>query len=41
MYTRQQYLQKPLPLPAKLNAKMTDVLQGLNIPDRVIANQEN
>lgn len=32
VYTRQQYLQKPLPLPPKLNAKMIDVLQGLNIP---------
>ena len=41
VYTRQQYLQKPLPLPPKLNAKMFDVLQGLNIPDKVIANEEN
>ena len=32
VYTRQQYLQKLLPLPQKLNAKMFDVLQGLNIP---------
>jgi hypothetical protein len=38
VYTRQQYLQKPLPLPPKLNAKMIDVLQGLSIPDKVVAN---
>lgn len=41
VYTRQQYLSKPLQLPPKVNAKLVEVLQGLNIPDKIIGNRIN
>ena len=37
LYTRQQYLNKPLNLPGKINERLTEVLQGMNIPDKIIA----
>lgn len=41
VYTRQQYLCKPLALPGKINERLTEVLQGMNIPDKIIATAEN
>jgi hypothetical protein len=41
VYSRQQYLSKPLALPGKINERLTEVLQGMNIPDKIIATAEN
>lgn len=41
MYTRQQYLSKPLNLPGKVNERLIEVMQGMNIPDKIIATEEN
>lgn len=41
VYTRQQYLSKNLTLPGKVNERLTEVLQGMNIPDKIIATEEN
>lgn len=41
VYTRQQYLSKPLALPGKISERLTEVLQGMNIPDKIIATAEN
>jgi len=37
VYTRQQYLSKPLNLPGKVNERLIEVMQGMNIPDKIIA----
>jgi hypothetical protein len=36
VYTRQQYLSKALVLPGKISERLTEVLQGMNIPDKII-----
>lgn len=36
VYTRQQLLTKPIGLPGKIEEKMKDVLEGLNIPEKII-----
>jgi hypothetical protein len=41
VYTRQQYLSRPLQLPPKVNSKLLEVMQGLNIPDKIIGNKVN
>lgn len=41
IYTRQQYLNKSLNLPGKINERLQEVLQGMNIPDKIIATEEN
>lgn len=41
VYTRQQYLCKPLVLPGKINERLTEVLQGMNIPDKIVGTAEN
>ena len=41
VYTRQQYLSKPLNLPGKVNERLMEVLQGMNIPDKIIGTEEN
>jgi hypothetical protein len=41
VYTRQQYLSKPLLLPGKISERLTEVLQGMNIPDKIIGTAEN
>ena len=37
VFSRQQYLSKPLQLPGKIEERLTDVLHGLNIPDKIVA----
>jgi hypothetical protein len=39
VYTRQQYLSKNLSLPGKVNERLNEVLQGMNIPDKIIATE--
>lgn len=39
VYTRQQYLSKPLLLPGKVNERLLEVLQGMNIPDKIIGTE--
>lgn len=41
MFTRQQLLSKPLGLPGKIDDKLSEVLHGLNIPDKIAANKKN
>ena len=41
VYTRQQYLSKPLNLPGKVNERLVEVLQVMNIPDKIIGTEEN
>ena len=41
VYTRQQYLSKPLALPGQVNERLREVMQGMNIPDKIIATEEN
>lgn len=41
IYTRQQYLNKSLNLPGKVNERLQEVLQGMNIPDKIVATEEN
>lgn len=41
VWTRQQYLQSPLKLPGKVYERLTDVLIGMNIPDKIMATEEN
>lgn len=41
VYSRQQYLCKHLNLPGKVNERLTEVLHGMNIPERIIANAVN
>lgn len=36
VYTRQQLLTRPIGLPGKIEEKMKDVLEGLNIPEKII-----
>jgi hypothetical protein len=37
VYTRQQYLMSPLKLPGKVFERVNEVLNGMNIPDKIIA----
>lgn len=41
VYTRQQYLSKPLALPGKVNERLGEVLHGMNIPEKIVATEEN
>lgn len=41
VFTRQQLLAKPVGLPGKIDEKLTEVLHGLNIPDKIAANKKN
>lgn len=41
VYTRQQLLTKPIGLPGKIEEKMKDVLEGLNIPEKIIGTKQN
>ena len=41
VYTRQQLLTKPIGLPGKIEEKLKEVLDGLNIPEKIIATKEN
>lgn len=41
VYSRQQYLSRPPDLPGKVNERLTEVLQGMNIPDKIAASEEN
>ena len=41
VWTRQQYLQSPLKLPGKVYQRLTEVMMGMNIPDKIIATEEN
>lgn len=39
VYSRQQYLSKPLNLPGKVNERLNEVLEGMNIPLKIIATE--
>lgn len=39
VYSRQQYLSKSLNLPGKINERLSEVLSGMNIPDKIIATE--
>lgn len=41
VYTRQQLLSKPVGLPGKIDEKLNEVLHGLNIPEKIAANEKN
>jgi hypothetical protein len=41
VFTRQQYLSRPLDLPGKVNERLLEVLEGMNIPHRIAATEEN
>lgn len=41
VYTRQQLLTRPIGLPGKIEEKMKDVLEGLNIPEKIIGTKQN
>lgn len=41
VYTRQQYLSKPLNLPGRINERLLEVLSGMNIPEKIVATEEN
>jgi len=39
VYTRQQYLSKPLNLPGRINDRLMEVLSGMNIPEKIVATE--
>ena len=41
VFSRQQYLGKALNLPGKINERLQEVLQGMNIPEKITATEEN
>lgn len=41
VFSRQQYLSKSLNLPGKINDRVNEVLEGMNIPLKIVATEEN
>ena len=37
VYTRQQYLSRPLQLPGKVGQRLAEVMHGMNIPEKIMA----